>query len=952
MKKKLISLLIFVILFISSCSLFSNNTNDDSILVNPLPTMTIDEFGRSKKLIDSNFTLFWELEEQGLGTDGKIHLMGYLIPAKDITIDLAVVTDVPLTGGNFIVDWETTEVTKELKSFTCVGDSYGWEIGDKLVWCNISISDNTTYDYTIRQVVTEENYFHLPTKTIYWNKTKTEIIKHTKEFKGDIRYTNIDLGYGNDTHYITDMNVKKDIKYEMEIILEVDKRNLPFKYTVALGDISENKLWFLYDPTIVDSRTWTTTADFTNGTITNMDTSGNEFKGSSAFDTTNLTIWLTFDDTNTSGSTRYDVSGNSLDATCSGTVPGDVGMINESEYFDSSGQCIISDNSLMDIEQFFTFGLWFNTTVEGGSPQYFRNRATDGSPNVEFLHQANNNRFLFITQNDDGDMCMVNVADGAYNDGEFHYLILIFNDTNTGSCATECLKNVHVLIDGIKPSQSILASAGDCLATGGFDFQTGMYIGDQLEGGRPMIGNIDEFFQINRELEKPEYDYLYASGSPDKDQHPTFPLGDGFLHDLQSQCPQADNLITNISVEQTKDSTGMTFSYSDDNSTFTEILLTTDGTNDIDLSGTFTVDECIYYKFNSSDASVITSYTISEKLGAEPALDNVTIFDERWNTTSVSQGDSVKGLANVTSNETIDSVVFEIEYPNATRVNYTGYAEQGGSAIINATDKTCSYVWGEDCGTTCTTESDNTYDDCLNCHATDERINEIYLNASEIFATDKIKVTCEYHTTETTNDFISVVYRNSTTANWEVVCSGASSGTSGTIRNFTACDITTDNVIGEHQVRCNIKFSDAAATCQSGTFLDNDDANFIVIAATTELDSYHFNLTDTQQTGIYNMTNVYANTTTGASNFTSPNLNFTISAADSCSCPGSGDWRVDCTDNCIITENCDLGTDSLYLDGEGIFKIEAIIDTENVLKDVEHLCTIAVETSSGELNIN
>lgn len=53
-------------------------------------------------------------------------------------------------------------------------------------------------------------------------------------------------------------------------------------------------------------------------------------------------------------------------------------------------------------------------------------------------------------------------------------------------------------------------------------------------------------------------------------------------------------------------------------------------------------------------------------------------------------------------------------------------------------------------------------------------------------------------------------------------------------------------------------------------------------------------------------------------------INFTLGEDDSCitdTCtyPGSGDWEVDCNDNCSITSNVDLGGNDLSILGHGTF---------------------------------
>ena len=55
----------------------------------------------------------------------------------------------------------------------------------------------------------------------------------------------------------------------------------------------------------------------------------------------------------------------------------------------------------------------------------------------------------------------------------------------------------------------------------------------------------------------------------------------------------------------------------------------------------------------------------------------------------------------------------------------------------------------------------------------------------------------------------------------------------------------------------------------------------------------------------------------------------TVAPADSCTYI-SGDWNVDCSDNCIITTNTDLTGNTLRLEGSGTFTIDANITADEV----------------------
>lgn len=48
-------------------------------------------------------------------------------------------------------------------------------------------------------------------------------------------------------------------------------------------------------------------------------------------------------------------------------------------------------------------------------------------------------------------------------------------------------------------------------------------------------------------------------------------------------------------------------------------------------------------------------------------------------------------------------------------------------------------------------------------------------------------------------------------------------------------------------------------------------------------------------------------------------------AEDSCDCPDSADWLIDCSDNCIISENCDMQGNDIYTYGSGTVTVTAQI---------------------------
>jgi len=89
--------------------------------------------------------------------------------------------------------------------------------------------------------------------------------------------------------------------------------------------------------------------------------------------------------------------------------------------------------------------------------------------------------------------------------------------------------------------------------------------------------------------------------------------------------------------------------------------------------------------------------------------------------------------------------------------------------------------------------------------------------------------------------------------------------------------------------------------------------------------SWETEWTDTSSSGTYNVTDIYANDTNGNINHTSyENVGFVVLGADTCTY-SSGDWDVDCSDDCSITSAVDLGGNNIEISGTGTFKTTASI---------------------------
>ncbi len=221
-------------------------------------------------------------------------------------------------------------------------------------------------------------------------------------------------------------------------------------------------------------------------------------------------------------------------------------------------------------------------------------------------------------------------------------------------------------------------------------------------------GNIDEIYVGEYAMTEEQVKANYNAGSGR-----TAPIDvrydEGHLDDLQSWCPQTNYKIANITINQTKDSEGIIFKFNNDNSTYTNNNLTSDGDNFIDLTSNFDSGECIYYTYYITDKSSINSYYINELYltptldvttdminNSESILSNLTInySGTKTNTNDIFNCSLyVNGELNLTdSNINItNSQEFVYEYPDVDSVvNYSFYVycENGD---INDTTETSNY---------------------------------------------------------------------------------------------------------------------------------------------------------------------------------------------------------------------------------------------------------------------
>ena len=64
----------------------------------------------------------------------------------------------------------------------------------------------------------------------------------------------------------------------------------------------------------------------------------------------------------------------------------------------------------------------------------------------------------------------------------------------------------------------------------------------------------------------------------------------------------------------------------------------------------------------------------------------------------------------------------------------------------------------------------------------------------------------------------------------------------------------------------------------------------------------------------------------------------TIASTDTCSCPASGDWVINCADNCVINSDCSMPNNDIHTYGTGTLTIKALIDARNVFNRCDLFC--------------
>ena len=147
--------------------------------------------------------------------------------------------------------------------------------------------------------------------------------------------------------------------------------------------------------------------------------------------------------------------------------------------------------------------------------------------------------------------------------------------------------------------------------------------------------------------------------------------------------------------------------------------------------------------------------------------------------------------------------------------------------------------------------------------------------------------------------------------------------TSGTM-NFTEVNVSVEVAGTEDRLNISINLTQA--------FLQSNIT--VVVDGGAPINITGGNATDIEFTGDPFRLNIsfILNVGNSITNFYTPFIignitldSWTFSVADSCTCVVSGDWNIDCADNCVITSDCIKDSGNVYVSGAGSFRQRAII---------------------------
>jgi len=264
---------------------------NDIILISPIPLYNIHIDGSKAKTQITDYVYTCSGSSYGYIDTTHFFCNTTFTQINNITLestsyDTQHIEIVPVDSQQKVneVTWSSIDSNYKYNDYTCTGSSYGY-IDNTHFYCNHTYTqinnitlENTSYDIQDILSITDNNkiednkiIWYDRSDKLYYDKTSKDIKLKTK-----VGFTN----YGLYQYYIEaeEFIATAQDSYTIKVT-PYDFGLLPIKYTICMGDVKDQTTWFCLDPTITDSRTWTTDADFTNGTIlSNMTTSNNQLE--------------------------------------------------------------------------------------------------------------------------------------------------------------------------------------------------------------------------------------------------------------------------------------------------------------------------------------------------------------------------------------------------------------------------------------------------------------------------------------------------------------------------------------------------------------------------------------------------------------------------------------------------------------------------------------------------
>lgn len=611
-------------------------------------TDTKDKYG-SVKTEDSNNVIEIELDITGLNPTKEYAVIEIKNIGKKLSgglNDIMVISPIPLFNIQIESNKYKTKTIVTNQSYTCSGSSYGY-IDTTHFYCNTTYSSinnatliNETYDF--QQIINVPAGSIQKTNVVTWSTSEvvTEKEKEVKTVKLKSKSISSSYGYGVFMYYIEAEDFIAGLENSYKI--KVTPSNfglLPIKYTVCIGDNKDIANAFCLDPTITNSRTWTTNADFTNGTIlSNMTTSNDrlEIGVTSINYNTGLYTHLNF-------SNVIDYYGN-LTFTNSGGTFGTGGKIGDMMTINNAvnNQRVLTGNDALDF--FYTtdasINVWVNP-LDLTSPYGEGMAIISGSPGESVICGGANDWALSVDDTSNKLDFAINGNGGVttrvpvvFAINTWYMVTMTHNETGTDQW--------RVYIDGVLYNTTSVESAQAC---SGVEYN----IGNRPQATtyyHPWHGKMDEMtFWNGYTLTQDDITSLYNSGNAKIHPFVGSQLTQSQLQDRQSWTPQSGNTFINLSaVVVTTGTSTVKFRYNSTNAsldTSAYTTLSTNGTNDLTFN--LNANNPIFYEFLLADTSgtetpKVTSFTVNEaSTNSAPIIQSISspINDTTYSTSNV-----------------------------------------------------------------------------------------------------------------------------------------------------------------------------------------------------------------------------------------------------------------------------------------------------------------------------